>query len=74
MLSEEWGVAAGTEAQWCHHFEFSDISGKRALVSSWNNVFHCVYVLARALILFCLERKTAVAREGIMRPGMIVNV
>jgi hypothetical protein len=71
---EGWGVAAGTEAQWCHHFEFSDIFGEKALVSSWNNVFHCVYVLARALIPFCLERKKAVAWEGSMRPGMIVNV
>jgi len=25
---EEWGAAAGTEAQWCHHFEFSKIPGK----------------------------------------------
>ena len=24
---EEWGAAAGTEAQWCHPFETSEISG-----------------------------------------------
>ncbi len=43
---ERWGVAVGTEAQWCHHFEFSDISGKMTFVSSWNNVSHPVRVLA----------------------------
>lgn len=57
-----------------HHFDFSDIFGEGALVSSWNNVSHSVYVLARALIPFCLERKKAVARERSMRQEMIVNV